>query len=337
MCEDLRKYSGHGLARSQNARSRVGVRRCGMAKKPKELKPLRRFDYSLISAPLDGLLFNVDRDLEKRHRWAFEHKDLERESESGLLLVLLRFAKNSYNAVRFLTATEPPDAARKSTYTLILPPVNRQLLDLLFSLVYMLEDLGPRSLAYQKSGWRELVEERQTVSSSFAKDPTYRDYFRNLNLQIERLAELLRISPEEKKDPKQIPFWPTPTNLVDVPGSSRNFRRHLMKWIYSDVSSQSHLGFGGLQKMASFLVADLMGDSAALKEGRDRAAQSYHFQQVSRAASVMLAIATEIDTYLQLGNGTQADYLWIILGEHVPEAQEWWEKRYSGRQASPPA
>lgn len=248
-------------------------------------------------------------------------------------MILLRFAKNSYNAVRFLTATESSDAARKSTYTLIVPPVNRQLLDLLFSLVFMLEELGPRALAYQKSGWRELMEERQAVSTSYAKDPNYRDYLSGMKMQTGRLAEALQISLEEQKNPELISFWPTPTNLVELPGSSRDFRRHLMKWIYADVSSQSHLGFGGLQKMGGFLVTDLMSDSPSFQETRDRAAQSYHFQQVSRAASVTLAIATEIDTHFQLGNSSQADYVWTVLSEYVPEAQELWTKRYKDRSA----
>ncbi len=280
---------------------------------------------------MDGLLFNVDRDLEKRDRWASAHNDLEHEAELSLLLVLLRFAKNSYSAVRYLTATESADVARKSTYTLILPPVNRQLLDLLFSLVYMLEDLGSRSIAYHKAGWRELVEERQTMSTEFAKDPNYRDYFTDMGAQIERLAVAFGISPEERKAPKLIEYWPTPTNLVDAPGSSRELRRHLMKWIYRDVSSQSHLGFGDLQKMAGFLMSDLMSDAPSFLEMRERAAHSFHFQQVSRAATVTLAIATEIDAHLGLGNAPQADYVWVMLGEHVHEAQELWDLRYKNR------
>jgi len=34
------------------------------------LRPLKRFDYKLVEAKLDGLLFNVDRDLQRNIRRA---------------------------------------------------------------------------------------------------------------------------------------------------------------------------------------------------------------------------------------------------------------------------
>jgi hypothetical protein len=67
------------------------------------------------------------------------------------------------------------------------------------------------------------------------------------------------------------------------------------------------------------------------EEKRKRAMQSLHFQQVSRTAILFLAVATEIDTYLKLGNHPSIDYLWIIFSEYVVEAREMYEFRYRNR------
>ena len=87
---------------------------------------------------------------------------------------MVRFAHNSYGAVRYLCADTPEDPNRKPNYVLVVPNINRQLLDLLFSLVYMLDDLYPRSLEYQRAGWRELDDEYKQYHQRFSKDPAYR-------------------------------------------------------------------------------------------------------------------------------------------------------------------
>jgi len=48
--------------------------------------------------------------------------------------LMMRFAINSYHAVIYIAGTEPKDARCKQNYVLVLPGINRQLLDLLFQL-----------------------------------------------------------------------------------------------------------------------------------------------------------------------------------------------------------
>src|ERR1700686_160172 len=85
-------------------------------------KPLRRFDYQLVQARMDGLLFNIDRHLQ---RLKSKHpNDPTADRCLSLLDVLLRFARNSYHAVWFLTADTPPDHKRRSNYVLVVPAIN---------------------------------------------------------------------------------------------------------------------------------------------------------------------------------------------------------------------
>lgn len=295
--------------------------------KVRPMKPLRRFDYGLIRERLDGLLINVDRDLQRRGSEA--HRSGHRDEERCLLLLnlFIRFAINSYNAVRYVAGDTPEDPRRKSNYVMVLPAINRQLLDILFSLVYMLDDLSGRSLRYQRAGWRELYEQYQFMKSHFSKDPEWKNHFQNVKGVLERLVAEYGITAEDRKDPKLVPFWKHPFELKDEKTASRPFLRYLEKWLYADTSAQAHFSFGGLVMVAPFLVAEIVGGEDA-EIVNSRIIQQYRYIHLSRTALVALAIATEIDAFCKLGNSGAADYLWNIFAEYSAEAKEMVEYRY---------
>ena len=297
------------------------------------LKPLKRFDYKLVEAKLDGLLFNVDRDLQRNIRHAESTNNMEASRCLSLLNVMLRFASNSYRAVRFVLADTPEEPARKPNYALIIAPVNRQLLDFLFSLVYMLDDFPTRSLQYHRAGWREASEEYHKFKSEFSRDPEWKAFFANFSKGLGQLAPLFRITEREKKNVKLIPYWKHPGELKDEQTSCRNFLRWLDKWLYADTSAQSHLSFGGLFMVSPFLVAELVGgQSQEIVE--NRMIHQYRFHQFSRTALVTLAIATEIDCYCNLGNREVIAYLWALFSEHAPEGKEMYGARYEEKLSS---
>jgi len=119
---------------------------------PFTLRPLRHVDYGLVRAKLDGLLFNVDRDLQRRVKNLEQRQQWHGARQLVGLNAMVRFTKNTYDAVRYLVADTPEDHNRKPNYVLIVPAVNRQLLDLLFTLVYMFDDYDARALEYERAG-----------------------------------------------------------------------------------------------------------------------------------------------------------------------------------------
>jgi hypothetical protein len=294
------------------------------------LKPLREFNYQLVAAKLDGLYLNVTRDLERQIELGAVRGHSQHVRSLSVLLVMLRFAWNSYGAVRYITADTPHDLNRKPNYVIVVPPINRQLLDLLFSLVYMLDDLMMRSLAYQRAGWRDLVEERATIRAEYGGNVEWEGFLQSMDEQINHMVDIFQITPEEQADPVLVNYWGTPFKLTKRESNCRPFLQFLERSIYKDVSAQAHLTFAGMQKVSCFLVSDLLSESVS-EEKRKRAMQSLHFQQVSRTAILFLAITTEIDTYLKLGNHSSIDYLWVIFSEYVQEAREMYEVRYRGR------
>jgi hypothetical protein len=189
----------------------------------------------------------------RRGRQAAQGRADDAERCLSLLNVMVRFARNSYDAVRYLTGTTPEDHRRRPNYVLVVPTINRQLLDLLFSLVYMLDDFGARSLQYQRAGWRELDQEYQMFKRQFSKDPEWKQHFRNVRNVLDDLIERFGITDEQCKNPKLVPFWKHPGELKDEQTEGRPFLRYLEKWLYGDTSAQAHLSFGGLAMGRTFL------------------------------------------------------------------------------------
>ncbi len=300
-----------------------------MVKKKKNaapLKPLREFNFGLVTKKLEGLLINVDRDLQRYAEQALQSGNQERERCLVLLNIMVRFAHNSYNSVRYLCADTPEDPNRKPNYVLVVPNINRQLLDMLFSLVYMLDDLEVRSLQYQQAGWRELFEEYKQYHTRFSKDPEWTNHFAAVEAALNNSAVRFKISPEQRQNPKSIDYWGTPTQLKDKPTKSRQYLRYLTKWLYGDTSAQAHLSFGGMLKVAPFILAAVGGDAEEMV--KNRTIHQYRYQAISRSSIIALAIGTEINNHYHLENEAQVDYLWTIFSEYSAEGKEMYEARY---------
>lgn len=302
-----------------------------MAKKRSQaLEPLRRFDYGLIGPKLEGLFVNIDRDLQRRAAELQLPKDMDSERCLVLLDMMFRFSWNAYKAVLYIGGQTPEDPLRKPSYALVIPNICRQLLDILFSLAYMLDDFSVRSLRYQRAGWKELLEEYRQFNQHFGENEQWKPHLKQLKKITASMAARYNITLHEQRNPKLVQYWPTPFQLSQEKTACADFLKYLEMWLYRDTSTQTHLGHAGMIKVAHHLIADLVGD-AATPELQDRANKMYHFTWVSRSAMAFLAIATEIDAYCHLGNHSQIDYIWVMLGVHAPEAKELYEIRYQNR------
>ncbi len=122
----------------------------------KKRPPLEIFDAQIVQVPLGGLLLNIDRDLERLYKRQTRPSTgtMFGERKTSLFLIMMRVTINAYQAICFLISTEGDAPKRKKKFALVVPAINRQLLDLLFTLVYMLDDFPERSLAYELSAYR---------------------------------------------------------------------------------------------------------------------------------------------------------------------------------------
>jgi hypothetical protein len=294
------------------------------------LKPLKGFDFGLVNNRLDGFLFNVNRDLERKAHESFKRGHRAMERCFSLLRVFLNFANNSYRAMRYLAADTPEDSKRDPKYVLVVPTVTRQLVDVLCTIVFILDELVPRVNAYQRAGYRELRDVQHLYKTNFSGESEWKDYFNILDDELKSIVEYMKITEEEVENPKLIPYWKHPFELKNEQTKSRDYLRYLDKWVYSELSAQSHLSFAGLLRVWPVLVANDVGGEARQMVD-DRFLPQFRGHAIGVMAVIVLAIATEIDTHCGLGNAQSADYLWIMLGDYIPEAKEMYELRYQNR------
>ena len=162
--------------------------------KPK-LAPLELFDARIVQTPIQGLLRNVDCELVRLLNQSMTSRDPESERKFSLFLMMLSVTKNSYDAASFLCSDAEDAPKRKREFVLILPPVNRQLLDLLFTLVFVLDDFPARSLDYELSGYRQLREEYDKFHDRYNTDPKWQTRFEELRELQQKMERYLPISP----------------------------------------------------------------------------------------------------------------------------------------------
>jgi hypothetical protein len=219
-----------------------------------KVAPLEVFDARIVQTPLQGLLRNMDSQLARVLKQAMTSQDREAERRLSLFLIMLRFTKNSYEAASFLCSDSDDAPKRKREFALILPPTNRQLLDLLFTLVFMLDEFPARSMAYELSGYRQAREECDKFQARYGTHPKWQTHLVSLREWLPTIEKYLSITPEQKGKPDQIKYWRAPYKLMKTSTKSQPFMEFLEKWLYGETSAQAHLNAAGLFTVATFLI-----------------------------------------------------------------------------------
>ncbi len=180
-------------------------------------KPLVRFDFSVVKEPLDGLIRNLDSDLKRRVDLIGKTNDMSELRRFMLLHIMFRFAANSYHAVGFLLSDVDVHPKRHPRFVVVVPPINRQIMDLWFSLVYIMDDFGPRELAFSQCGYRELCEEVEKTKKQYGADPEWQDWFQDMTELKDLMEKQIPLTDAQKKDISTIAYWPAPFRLSKVP------------------------------------------------------------------------------------------------------------------------
>jgi hypothetical protein len=294
-----------------------------------DVPPIREFNPQIVQAPLQGLFRNMDCELVRRLRTTIASRDTEGERRFSLFLLMLRFTKNSHEAASFLCSSMDDSPKRKKEFVLELPPINRQLLDLLFTLVFMIDDFPTRSLAYERYSYRQAQEEYEKYFTRSGTDPMWQAHFLSLQEWLPHMEKYCSITPEQKADPNTILYWPTPYKLMKRASKSQPFLEFLEKWLYGETAAQANLNPAGLFSVGVFLLPEFAPEDER-KTLIDRNLEQYKFRHFSRNLTTVLAIASEIENFCQLGNRDAVVQMWFTLGEHVEEARDVCAQRYQG-------
>jgi hypothetical protein len=243
-----------------------------------------------------------------------------------LMVTMARISANAYAGLCYLQVDQGLRHWRKN-FALLLAPVNRQLMDILFSIIYMRDDFAVRTLLYERAAFRAFKEEYQLYESAFRGLPEWKAFFIDQKMLLRLMAKPLRITLAEKRNLELIPRWKQPFKLSRQNTKSQPFLKWMVKWLYNDTSAEAHISGAGLFFVSPFLLADLT-DEQTRYAIESRALLQYHARHLSRTFMTVLAIATELDAQFKLNNHTDAAYIWRILIDHSPEAKEMYKERY---------
>jgi hypothetical protein len=112
----------------------------------------------------------------------------ERISGAQLVFRLLtRLATTTYQSVIYLSAEQPTDFARRTALSSSVPPMSRSILDMLYAIVFILEDIGPRTDWYYRAGWREMWETFLRYRGRYAGRPKWAEWLRQLEGGLEQM------------------------------------------------------------------------------------------------------------------------------------------------------
>jgi hypothetical protein len=241
--------------------------------------------------------------------------------------MMLRFTRNSYEALSFLCSDEDDAPKRKREFALILPPTNRQLLDLLFTLVFMLDDFPARQKEYELSGYRQLREDYKKFNDRYGADTKWQERLAEVREFQQTMENYLSITPAQKANPALISYWYAPYRLMKIPTKSQPFLQFLEKWLYGETSAQAHLNAAGLFTVAGFVISDLAPDDVR-KILNERNFEKFKFRHFNRMLITVLAITSEIDAFCKLNNRETLSHPWVLLSGYSPEADDVYKLRY---------
>jgi hypothetical protein len=240
---------------------------------------------------------------------------------------MLRFAINSYQAVSFLLSDTDDHPKRLPQFVLVIPPINRQLMDLWFSLVYIMNDFAPRALAYDQCGYRETGEEVEKMKARYGSDLKWQPWFEDMTELLTMMENQIPLSSAQKVNPSQIPYWLTPFKLSKQPSKSQSFLQFLEQLLYHDTSTEAHLKPGGLFVAGSFLLKDLAPDDVKQRL-ENRHIHQYKFRQFCRTVMVLLGIISEIELFGKSNNQEQLAKVWALMAGYNIDAKDVFQMRY---------
>lgn len=275
---------------------------------------------------MDSVVAALGYKIEREWPTRFAHIQGARE----LILLTARTADVTSRSIRYLSAEKPPDSARRPEYCLSVPPLNRTILDNLFTVLFVLEDLPGRCAWYHRAAWREERLEFDRYMAEYGDLPEWQEWLGRLKAHLNFGVSFLGLTPQDVANPSKMRAWPNAGAMPSYRQSSkapvppgRSFMKYLDDWFYKDLSQQAHLGGTGLMKRASVLLYDRHDPE------RERALKKNNYFWWGQTITLTLALASELEAFFDFGLRERLQYIWGLTVPVVVVAKEVYEKRYA--------
>ena len=282
------------------------------------VKPKYVLDYTLIKAQIDRLLQSVPNKLERE--W-----HAPTNPAFMVLLGTVTTVGNTFRTIGFLSVDKPQDWRHRPEIALTVPVLARMIIDALYTCVFLFEELPARADWYMCAGWRELAEHIDRAKRDYGSNPDWAEYLSEAEPNLEKIRLLIGKPQPELRNTQ---WWPTPPQMKRFIRDSATaaFFRHLDDWYYREFSQVSHGSLPGL-----IHTAGALRDLAKGKTTRFELMRGFHFMQV---VMLLITLYSEIDAELKLGVANDLSYVWEMLKQHYPFANEMYDQREYARRLS---
>lgn len=284
----------------------------------------KRLDFAVIREPLEKLATAVILNVER----ALPAKITQIPGAPVLLLLLAKVAETTFSTIRYFCAEKPQDPARRISFASSAPPLLRTLLDEIYTVIFIGEDIPARVQWYYKAGWRELREEYERHIQRYAGKPEWDAWLTTYGKFLDTVQAEWGITAQEAANLTGIPRWPTPARMIaskTLGSEAQAFLEYARDWFYREFSQEDHLSLPGLIRRGSTF---LRSPDEPRTENTWKKLRS---DWATYAVVLFLAFLTEIVLFCGFDLRDRCSYLWGILMEYSPMAAEVYEARYEAK------
>jgi hypothetical protein len=286
-------------------------------------KPENTLDFSLVKDPLDQLLKATEANIQRE--WPLT---LGNTVWHGAVFDLsLKIARWTYVASLYLLSDKPEDIRRHLEYAVVVPPLNRTILDMVISVVFVFDDFHDRLCWYFQHGVGQMEERLTNYRNIYGALPEWDQWFKyseGMITQMKANRDLVCVGQYA-----HVGYFPHPGKILGK--SDKWFKDpriheylvHLNLWFYRQLSSSSHNHFDGLlEKAAQILRIE------SKEETQIEFAKKYKSDCMLTQITLVLCLVSEIIAAVGFDNKAKADYVWGILQAYWTEAQDLYQMRY---------
>src|SRR6266496_603437 len=251
------------------------------------------------------------------------------------ILTLFRLAVDFHDSVIFLCYDEKRNADWHRLYCLTAPPLNRTILEVMVSVLYLLEDLETNIRLFYKAVWREKKETIDHNKRHYAGRPKWDEYIALTEQNAAKLEAGL-ITSEEKADLQKILRWPSISKVIRRLNGQNpelvSFIQYLDDWLYRELSSLAHAQPLGFMEMSGYFVGQHDLDAFPVADAESEltnALKMFRTKQMWIAMTLLLSLASEMEIHFRFSHSQDLTFLWTMFNNYSDIPKEIYERRYA--------
>lgn len=286
---------------------------------------MSQFNMETLQKDFYYLLNEIEKKL--KTEWSAKYVDVVGGKE--IISTFIGTSKTLYKTIIFLCLDKVDDIERDSYYVLSTPQLNRSLMEILFSMIYLLEDFPTHCKLFFKYLLTEKEQKLDALKENFSGIQKWDHYLKDQYIKLAKfkcdIEKYLSLTKDEKKKLGnailQSPHFPSPSRIIKrlnySDSDNLNILEFLNSTLYMELSSMSHLAPSGVIDFSKFHLPtneNIFFYENSIKSKTDEI-QKFRQEQLCISFGLMLALYSEIELNFNYGYKENLNILWLRFNE----------------------